>query len=290
MAEKKGIKIAAQNRKAFHDYFVEDRYEAGIELKGTEVKSIRAGTLNLKDSYVIVKNGEANVLSMHISPYDKGNIFNHDPDRPKKLLLHKREINKLYALVKQDGYALIPLSVYFKDARVKVEVGVCKGKKNYDKREDAGKALLGLVGAAVRADHPVLVGHYAGFEVTVAYVPLSKMFVAHLVGQATHTTELGSDAAGNMVRLQNVVAALPQEVSGLRNNLQQLRVQLDSAKEELQQPFLQEQELNDKSARLAELDALLNVGNDAPVLEGEAEVVNEDDSVRTPREENELER
>ena len=160
----------------------------------------------------------------------------------------------------------------------------------YDKREDAGKALLGLVGAAVRADHPVSVGHYAGFEVTVAYVPLSKLFVAHLVGQATHTTELGSDAAGNMVRLQNVVAALPQEISGLRNNLQQLRVQLDSAKEELQQPFLQEQELNDKSARLAELDALLNVGNDAPVLEGEAEVVNEDDSVRTPREENELER
>ena len=161
---------------------------------------------------------------------------------------------------------------------------------SYDKREDAGKALLGLVGAAVRADHPVLVGHYAGFEVTVAYVPLSKVFVAHLVGQATHTTELGSDAAGNMVRLQNVVAALPQEVSGLRNNLQQLRVQLDSANEELQQPFLQEHELNDKSARLAELDALLNVGNDAPVLEGEAEVVNEDDSVRTPREENELER
>ena len=99
MAEKKGIKIMAQNRKAFHDYFVEDRYEAGIELKGTEVKSIRAGTLNLKDSYVIVKGGEANVLSMHISPYDKGNIFNHDPDRPKRLLLHKREINKLYALV-----------------------------------------------------------------------------------------------------------------------------------------------------------------------------------------------
>ena len=120
MAEKKGIKVVAQNRKAFHDYFVEDRYEAGIELKGTEVKSIRAGTLNLKDSYVIIKNGEANVLSMHISPY-------------------KREINKLYALVKQDGYALVPLSVYFKDARVKIEVGVCKGKKNYDKREDAAR-------------------------------------------------------------------------------------------------------------------------------------------------------
>ena len=115
----------------------------------------------------------------------------------------------------------------------------------YDKREDAGKALLGLLGAAVRADHHVLVGHYAGFEVTVAYVPLSKVFVAHLVGQATHTTELGSDAAGNMVRLQNVVAALPQDVSGLRNNLQQLRVQLDSAKEELQQPFLAMQVMNE---------------------------------------------
>ena len=127
--EKKGIKIAAQNRKAYHDYFVEDRLEAGIELKGTEVKSIRAGTLNLKDSYCVVKNGEAMVYSMHISPYDKGNIFNHDPDRPKRLLLHKREINKLHAFVKQDGYALIPLSVYFKDARVKVELGVCKGKE-----------------------------------------------------------------------------------------------------------------------------------------------------------------
>ena len=135
MAEKKGIKVMANNRKAFHDYFVEEKIEAGIELKGTEVKSVRAGTLNLKDSYVIAKNGEAYVHSMHISPYDKGNIFNHDPDRPKRLLLHKREINKLYALVKQDGYALVPLSVYFKDARVKVELGICRGKKNYDKRE-----------------------------------------------------------------------------------------------------------------------------------------------------------
>lgn len=139
MAEKKGIKIMAQNRKAFHDYFVEDRYEAGIELKGTEVKSIRAGTLNLKDSYVIVKGGEANVLSMHISPYDKGNIFNHDPDRPKRLLLHKREIRKLHDLQKQEGYALIPLSVYFKNSRVKVELGLCKGKKTYDKREAVAK-------------------------------------------------------------------------------------------------------------------------------------------------------
>lgn len=136
MAKSGGTKTAAQNRKAFHDYFVEDRYEAGIELAGTEVKSIRGGQLNLKDSYcATTKEGELMVYNMHISPYDKGNIFNHDPDRPKRLLLHKREINKLHALVKQDGYALIPLSVYFKDARVKVELGVCKGKKNYDKRE-----------------------------------------------------------------------------------------------------------------------------------------------------------
>ena len=135
MPKKEGIKEIASNRKAFHDYFVEETYEAGIELRGTEVKSVRAGTLNLKDSYVIVKNGEAYVHSMHISPYDKGNIFNHDPDRPKRLLLHKKELGKLYALVKQDGYALIPLSVYLKDARVKVELGVCRGKKNYDKRE-----------------------------------------------------------------------------------------------------------------------------------------------------------
>ena len=133
--EKKGIKIAAQNRKAHHDYFVEDRYEAGIELAGTEVKSIRAGTLNLKDSYCTVKDGELFVHSMHISPYEKGNIFNKDPIRTRKLLMHKREIRKLHALIKQDGYTLVPLSVYFKNARVKVEVGLCKGKKNYDKRD-----------------------------------------------------------------------------------------------------------------------------------------------------------
>ena len=132
--EKKGIKVAAQNRKAFHDYFVEDRFEAGIELYGTEVKSIRAGTLNLKDSWCGVKNGELFLNGMHISPYEKGNIFNKDPDRTRRLLMHKREILRLNAKVKQDGYALIPLSVYFKDARVKIEVGLCKGKKNYDKR------------------------------------------------------------------------------------------------------------------------------------------------------------
>ena len=137
--EKRGIKIAAQNRKAHHDYFVEDRYESGIQLAGTEVKSIRAGTLNLKDAYCTVKDGELWVHGMHISPYEKGNIFNKDPVRPRRLLMHRRGIRKLHALVKQDGYTLVPLSVYFKDARVKLEVGLCKGKKNYDKRDSAAR-------------------------------------------------------------------------------------------------------------------------------------------------------
>lgn len=137
--EKTGIKIAAQNRKAFHEYFVEERFEAGIELAGTEVKSIRAGALNLKDAFCIAKDGEIYVYGMHISPYEKGNIFNKDPVRPRRLLMHKREIRKLHALVKQDGYTLVPLSVYFKNAKVKVEVGLCKGKKNYDKRDATAK-------------------------------------------------------------------------------------------------------------------------------------------------------
>lgn len=133
--EKSGIKIAAQNRKAHHDYFVEDRMEAGIELFGTEVKSIRQGTLNLKDSFAVAKDGEIYVHHMHISPYEQGNIFNKDPDRPKRLLLHKREITKLSQLQQREGLALVPLSVYFKNSRVKVELGVCRGKKNYDKRQ-----------------------------------------------------------------------------------------------------------------------------------------------------------
>lgn len=137
--EKTGIKIAAQNRKAYHDFFVEDRYEAGIELFGTEVKSIRQGTLNLKDAYCTVKDGEIFVQNMHITPYEKGNIFNKDPDRIKRLLMHKREIWKLQQLQQRDGYALVPLSVYFKNARVKVEIGVCRGKKNYDKRAAAAQ-------------------------------------------------------------------------------------------------------------------------------------------------------
>ena len=162
--------------------------------------------------------------------------------------------------------------------------------KPYDKREDAGKALLGLVGAAVRATKPVPVGHYAGFEITVEYKPLEKVFHAHLVGEATHTTELGNDAAGNMIRFQNVVSALPQDLNRLHGSLEQLTKQLTNAEEELKQPFLQEQELSDKSARLAELDALLNVGNDAPIIEGEAEELEEEPEDALIQSDDELER
>ena len=137
---KGGIKTAAQNRKAYHDYFVEEKYEAGIELRGTEVKSIRMGALNLKDSYgSVTKEGELYVHNMHISPYEKGNIFNKDPRRTRKLLLHKREIMKLHAKVQQDGYALIPLSLYLSGPRVKVELALARGKKLYDKREAAAQ-------------------------------------------------------------------------------------------------------------------------------------------------------
>ena len=135
MPREKGTKQAAANRKALHDYFVLERYEAGIELFGTEVKSIRAGTVNLKDSFCTVKNGELFAHGIHISPYTHGSYYNKDPDRPKRLLMHKKEIRKLHARIQQDGLTLIPLSLYFKDSRVKVEVGLCKGKKLYDKRE-----------------------------------------------------------------------------------------------------------------------------------------------------------
>lgn len=133
-------KIIAQNKKARHDYFVEETIEAGIELCGTEVKSIRGGKVNLKDSYASVsKRGEIYVHGMHVSPYEHGNIFNRDPLRERRLLLHKREIQKLGAAAAQMGYALIPLSLYFKNSNVKVELGVCRGKKLYDKRDDAAK-------------------------------------------------------------------------------------------------------------------------------------------------------
>lgn len=136
---KESIKVVAQNKKAYHDYFVEEKYEAGIELFGTEVKSIRKGALNLKDSWCSIVKGEIFVNGMHVSPYEQGNIFNKDPLRVRKLLMHKREIEKLFSLIKQQSYTLIPLSVYFSGSKVKVEVGLCKGKKLYDKREDAAK-------------------------------------------------------------------------------------------------------------------------------------------------------
>ena len=130
------MKTIAQNKKARHDYFVEETYEAGIELCGTEVKSLRAGRVNLKDSWCSIVDGEIFVNGMHISPYEQGNIFNRDPMRVRKLLMHKKEILKLYGTVKQTGYSLIPVSLYFKDSKVKLQVGLCKGKKLYDKRAD----------------------------------------------------------------------------------------------------------------------------------------------------------
>lgn len=130
------MKTIAQNKKARHDYFVEETYEAGIELCGTEVKSLRAGRVNLKDSWCSIVDGEIFVNGMHISPYEQGNIFNRDPMRVRKLLMHKKEILKLYGTVKQTGYSLIPISLYFKDSKVKLQLGLCKGKKLYDKRAD----------------------------------------------------------------------------------------------------------------------------------------------------------
>lgn len=143
MAEQKGgkaiRKIIAQNKKARHDYFVEDTYEAGIQLFGTEVKSVRNGSVNLKDSYVRIEKGELIATGIHISPYEKGNIYNRDPLREKKLLMHRREIDKLLGLIGKEGYTLVPLSLYFTGSFVKVELGLCKGKKLYDKREDMAK-------------------------------------------------------------------------------------------------------------------------------------------------------
>ena len=140
MADKKQSgKIIAQNKKAWHDYFVDEKYEAGIALFGTEVKSIRAGQVNLKDSYCSVKNGELFVLGMHVSPYEKGNIFNREPRRERKLLMHKREIMKINGMLTQKGYTLVPLSLYFSGKNVKVELGLCRGKKLYDKRESIAK-------------------------------------------------------------------------------------------------------------------------------------------------------
>ena len=154
MARAKGIKPMAQNKKAFHDYFVEERLECGMELKGTEVKSMRQGRMNLKESFAIVKDGEVLVCGMHISPYEQGNIFNTDPMRPKKLLLHKAEIRKLQQLVQRKGYTLIPLQLYLKDGRVKLELGVCVGKQLHDKRAAAADQAAKMEAArAVRNQH-----------------------------------------------------------------------------------------------------------------------------------------
>jgi SsrA-binding protein len=132
-------KTVAQNKKAYHDYFILEEYEAGIELFGTEIKSIRQGKINLKDAWCNIVNGEIFVNGMHVSPYDHGNIFNRDPMRIRRLLMHKKEINRLYGTIKQEGLSLIPLSIYFKKGRAKVKIGLCKGKKNYDKRDAAAQ-------------------------------------------------------------------------------------------------------------------------------------------------------
>ena len=134
-----GVKIVAKNSKAFHDYFIEEKYETGIELAGTEVKSIRLGNVNLKDSFCLIKDGEISVLGMHISPYEKGNIFNKDPLRVRKLLLHRSEINKIGGKIAEKGYTMVPLKVYLKGSLVKVEIGLARGKKLYDKRQDIAK-------------------------------------------------------------------------------------------------------------------------------------------------------
>lgn len=141
MAEKKdnGLQTVARNKKAYHDYFVLESFEAGIELFGTEVKSVRQGKVNLKDAWCSIEKGEIYVNGMHISPYEFGNIFNRDPMRKRRLLMHKREINRLYGQLKQQGLTLIPLSAYFNRGRLKVQVGLCKGKKNYDKRESIAR-------------------------------------------------------------------------------------------------------------------------------------------------------
>ena len=136
---KDSVKLIANNKKAYHDYFIEENYEAGIALHGTEVKSVRMGKCSIKEAFVRIENGEVIAYGLHISPYEKGNIFNKDPLRPRRLLMHKREIMRLFGKVRQDGYALVPLSVYFRGSLVKVEIALAKGKKLYDKRDDAAK-------------------------------------------------------------------------------------------------------------------------------------------------------
>lgn len=136
---KEAMKLIANNKKAYHDYFIDEKYEAGIELHGTEVKSLRMGKCSIKESFIRIEKGEVFVYGMHVSPYEKGNIFNKDPMRPKKLLMHKYEINKLAGKIAEKGFTLVPLQIYFKDGRAKVEIGLARGKKLYDKRQDIAK-------------------------------------------------------------------------------------------------------------------------------------------------------
>ena len=142
MADKQSFLLEANNKKAYYDYFIEEKYECGVELFGTEVKSIRQGKVSIKEAFVRIDNGEVFVYGMHVTPYEQGNIFNRDPLRPKKLLMHKREIMKLLGQIKEKGYTLVPLQVYIKNGRVKVEIGLARGKKNYDKRETTAKKEL----------------------------------------------------------------------------------------------------------------------------------------------------
>ena len=137
--EKNSVKIIAQNKKAYHDYFIEETFQAGIALAGTEVKSMRQGKCSLKESFIRIENGEALIYNMNISPYEQGNIFNKEPMRTRKLLLHRREINKLFGAVTKEGYTIVPLKVYLRGSYVKVDIGLAKGKKNYDKRDDIAK-------------------------------------------------------------------------------------------------------------------------------------------------------
>ena len=154
MPIQKGIKIIAENRKAFHDYFIDERFEAGIALSGTEVKSLRAGKVNLRDSYCQVKDGEMYLIGVHISPYEHGNTFNLDPDRTRKLLMHKKEIIRLYSKTKEDGLTLVPTKCYFKDSKVKFEIGLARGKKNYDKRDvEASKQAKREIDRAIKRNN-----------------------------------------------------------------------------------------------------------------------------------------
>ena len=246
----------------------EDMDEAALSY--AEVKALAAGNPMIKEKMDLdiqvsrLRSLKAAYTSQHYRLEDAVTGF-----IPRKIQSTRCSIENY----EKDRQTIRQTQCYDKDQKLIFDIEL--DGRHYDKREDAGKALLGLVGAAVRVNHAVSVGHYAGLTLQVLYVPLAKVFEAHLVGAATHATELGADAAGNMVRLQNVINALPEEIKNLQTQLAQAEKQLIDAKEELKQPFAQEQELADKSARLAELDALLNVGSDAPIIEGEAEEINE---------------